>query len=263
MSARQIRFVVVGLVLAAGCRQDTQSARGAVQAVGDSKPARHFEKAAGFSFVPPKGWTMTDGATLAKAAKAFQEKYAAATQRIKQQIQAQLKRARPGSFQEKVLKQQLAQLEKQSGQPVEKVGKSTTLERRTILVCSGPDDAGAASSITFDAITPAKGKVVKKALADAVAQYKFVANNTNPYSRVVAQTTLKTAAGAQCVVLETSFFPATYLGDTDDRVRLRITHYFVELSPGRILVATCSAASASRLNAVFEASLKTLRLEKP
>src|SRR5262249_52925174 len=151
------------------------------------KPARHFEKEAGFSFVPPKGWTMTGAAELAQAAaaaqqadKAFQQKYAATTQLIKQGMLAQLKRVQPGSFQEKVLKQQLAQVEKQAKQQAEWEEQSSKLASRPILECSGSAAKGPAPSISFSVLTPAKGKAAakgkpaKNTLADAVAQYKYV-----------------------------------------------------------------------------------------
>ena len=250
---------------------------GPALASGDEKPARRVEKDAGFSVVPPKGWTLTDAAELAqadaeaqKADKAFQDQHAAVTKKIKDGILAQLKRRQPGSFQEKLLKQQLEQLEKQSKEQTELNEQSKKLESRSILMCSGSADEGATPSITFSVLTPAraakgpaKDKVAKNALADAVAQYKYVADHTNKFSGVVAQKKLKTDAGVEFVVLVTKLFPATYLGDTDDRVELRITHYFFELSPGRVLVVTCSAASDSKLDPVFEASLKTLRFEKP
>jgi hypothetical protein len=253
-------FVGLGIVL------------GPALAIGDEKPARHFEKDAGFSFVPPKGWMKVGAAELAKADAAaqqadkdFQQFHAAVTQQIKQGIMGQLKRVQPGSFQAKLLKQQLDQLEKQANQDSEMEEQSTKLASRSILMCSGwaKDPA---PSMTFSLLTPrpaAKGKGAKIKLADAVAQHKYVAEHTNPFSGVVAQKKLKTDAGAEFVVLVTKFFPATYLGDTDDRVQLRITHYFFELSPGRVLVATCSAVWDSKLDPVFEASLKTFRLEKP
>src|SRR5262245_6758214 len=223
-------------------------------AIGDEKPARHFEKDAGFSFVPPKGWTMTGAAELAQAAaaarpleKAVQQHHVATTQLIRQGMLAQLKRVQPGSVQEKLLKQQLAQLEKQVKEQSDLQEQSTKLESRPILMFTGSSADGPAPSISFSVLTPAKGKAAakgkpaKNTLADAVAQYTYVADHTNKFSGVVAQKKWKTDAGVEFVVLVTKSFPATYLGDTDDRVESRITHYFVELSPGRVLVATCEA----------------------
>jgi hypothetical protein len=247
---------------------------GPALAIGDEKPARHVEKEAGFSFVPPKGWTLTDAAAMAEADaaaqkldKAVQERYAATTQRIRQTIQAQLKLVPPGSFQEKLLKQQLEQLEKQAKPQMDLAEQSAKIKSRSMLMYSGRSAEGIpAPSITFSVLTPGpavKDKGAKIKLADAVAQYKYVAEHTNMFSGVLAQKTFKAEAGAEFSVLVTKLFPADYVGDKDDRVELRITHYFLEPSPGRVLVVTCSAASDSKLDPVFEASLKTFRLEMP
>jgi hypothetical protein len=251
---------------------DTKPAKGPILPVGDNKPARQFEKAAGFSFVPPKGWTMTRAADLAesdaaseKLAKEVQEKYDAATQRIRQAFQAQLKAAPPGSFQEKVAKQQLDQLEKQAKPQADLAERSAKIKSRSILMCSGSsENDGLLPYITFSELAPGpavKDKAAKIKLADAVANYKYVADHTNEFSGVVAQKKLKTDASQEFVVLVTKLFPADYFGDVDDRVELRITHYFLEASPGRVLLVTCSAPTDSKLDAVFEATLKTFRLE--
>jgi hypothetical protein len=81
------------------------------------------------------------------------------------------------------------------------------------------------------------------------------AGRTNETFKVVAEKKLKTDAGAECVVLVT---------EIDHRgLTYRTTRYFFDFSTERKLVASCTAPSAAKLDAVFEASLKTLRVEKP
>ena len=246
---------------------------GPALAIGDEKPVRHLEKDAGFSFVSPKGWTLTDAAAMAKSAAPIKEEAEKgaqlqnlAIQRQKQFILEQLKLARPGTPLEKMLREQVVVLEKQAKQQLD-AAKQVLSEENPILICSSPAAKEPAPSIRFYVLKPAnnaKDKVEKITLADVVAKYKHVAKNTNPYSSLVAERKFKTDEGVECVVVVAKVFPATYFGPEDDRVEMRNTHYISELSPGRVLVVTCSAASEdAKVDTVFEASLKTLRLEKP
>ncbi|HYT88523.1 MAG TPA: hypothetical protein VEL76_07425 [Gemmataceae bacterium] len=209
--------------------------QGSGLAVQAQQPARHVETAGGFSFVPPKGWKATDEA-IANQVK---------------QIEKQLAAAPPGSPQEKALKRAIATLQLMAKQSMKG------------FLGSGAD--GPAPTISFSVEDLRKfnitvnGVAVKATLADLVAHYKYPppgrTNEEVDSFRVVAEKKLKTDAGAECVVLVTEF--------DRNRLRYRQTYYFFDLSPDRKLVATCKAPWIDKLDAVFEASLKTLRLEKP
>jgi hypothetical protein len=154
-------------------------------AAGDEQPARHLEKTGGFSFVPPKDWTV----------KEF-----------------------PG------LK---------------------------FKVAVGPAADGFAPNINFvdEAFAGKLGEYVtgnKKTLQALFKNYKELEEKE-----------IKTANGEMCIRLVTQ--------SEHNGKALRQSFYFFDVAPGRKLVATCTALAdgGDKLDAVFEASLKTFRLEKP
>lgn len=320
-------MVVLGLALG----------QGPALAGGDEKPARHVDQAGGFSFVPPKGWTvfyfdekfkqsMQEARQRVEAAKqraqAAKEQAQAAKQRVEaagqdalriaeEKLTDQLNKlqgssAPPGSAQDiqlKALEKGLESLAKarrdnenmeraaekmrqdaekkgQNRQPIKARRDNESMERAvekmrqnrqpikdnfTAFQFMGSGSNGPAPWIQFNVedlrrfkIT-VNGKPVKATLADLVARYRDPplpsTQEVADSFRVVAEKKLKTDAGAECVVLVTEF--------DRSRLRYRQAYYFFDLSPDRKLVVTCNAPAIDKLDAVFEACLKTLRLEKP
>jgi hypothetical protein len=229
-------------------------------AVANGQPARHLEKAGGYSFVPPKGWKMYDGGSAAFA-KTADETIDKQMKQIKQQLAA----APPGSPQAKALQQALDALQRIQKQTQEMgaLAKQAGVED-DFKGFMGSAANGPAPTISFSVANlrnfkkTVDGKAVDSTLADVIALYKQPPPGTtardNETFHVVAEKKLKTEAGAECVVVVT---------EIDQKgVRYRHTYYFFDLSAERKFVARCSAAAVYDLDAVFEASLKTLRMEK-
>ncbi len=297
-------MVVLGLALG----------QGPALAGGDEKPARHVDQAGGFSFVPPKGWTvfyfdekfkqsMQEARQRVEAAKqraqAAKEQAQAAKQRVEaagqdalriaeEKLTDQLNKlqgssAPPGSAQDIQLKalekaldsfakarrdnENMERAVEKMRQDAEKKGQNRQpiKDNFTAFQFMGSGSNGPAPWIQFNVedlrrfkIT-VNGKPVKATLADLVARYRDPplpsTQEVVDSFRVVAEKKLKTDAGAECVVLVTEF--------DRSRLRYRQAYYFFDLSRDRKLVVTCNAPAIDKLDAVFEACLKTLRLEKP
>jgi hypothetical protein len=277
-------LVVLGIMLG----------QGPDRAVGDEKPARHVDKPGGFSVVPPKAWTifyfdekfeksMTEARK--KATKTGNDAMKLAEERLTQQIK-QLKgppAPLPGSPQEiqlKTMEKVLESLAKaradrdKMARDAEKIGREAEKKEQDVAPIKddfkafqfmGSGANGPAPWIQFNVehlsrfTTTINDVAVKSTLANVVAQYKkppiSLTQKEAETFKVVAEKKLKTDAGAECLVLVTEF--------DQKGLRYRQTYYFFDLSEERKLVATCNAPWIDHLDAVFEASVKTLRLEKP
>src|SRR5262245_39690092 len=88
-------------------------------AVAHAQPARHVEKAGGFSYVPPNGWKMYDSGS-----EAFARTADATMQKQMQQIQQQLAKAPAGSAQAKALQHALDTLARMQQQNREMARKA-------------------------------------------------------------------------------------------------------------------------------------------
>ncbi|HYV36154.1 MAG TPA: hypothetical protein VE988_10650 [Gemmataceae bacterium] len=93
-------------------------------------------------------------------------------------------------------------------------------------------------------------------LKDYVAASKKALQAVIKDIKEISETEMQTAEGAACVRL---VFEAEHQG-----IRLRQTVYCLDLAPGKKLAITCStlADGGDKLDAVFEASAKSLRIEK-
>jgi hypothetical protein len=121
---------------------------------------------------------------------------------------------------------------------------------------------GPAPSIVFEDFVrtaTVNGKPVKTTLEDCVAFFKeppiWASKEAAETFMVVAEKKLKTEAGLECAVV------VTYIHTR------RITYYCFDLGGERFLVARCTASYAlpdqgEKLDPVFEASVKSFRLEK-
>jgi hypothetical protein len=152
----------------------------------DEKAARHVEKAGGFSFVPPKDWTMRD------------------------------------------------------------VGIASIKYKAAI----GPAANGFAPNIVF------VDEAYKGTLADYMAANKKSLAKVFKNYKELGEKNLKTEGGADMIML--------VIQREDNGKMLRQTFYFVDLSPEKKMVATCSALTdgGDKLDGLFETSLKSFRVEK-
>jgi hypothetical protein len=213
-------------------------------AVAAEKPARHFEKVGGFSWVPPKGWKLIDTSkeVLAPEMKAILV--------LKKKIEAKkpANRTEAEIFQLGVFETML-----KAGA----LAKGMTHYKQAW----GPGAGAPTPSIVLQDFvrTGLDGRKLKTTMADCVANYKQapggVTREVADSFRVVSQKKMKTDSGAGCVVLVTEF--------VENLLSYRQTYYMFDLGGGRFLVATCRAPWINKLDAVFAASMKTLRREKP
>lgn len=211
-------------------------------AAAEEKAVRHVEKAGGFSWVSPKGWKMTDPAKEADAAiKTIQD--------MKKKIEAK----RPADR---------TPAEKTQLDAFDKVLKAAALAKGAVKkyqTAWGPEGPIPAPSVTFDEFV-GNGEKGKTTLADCAAFYKKAPADLSDDEKdgftVLGERKLKTDAGAECAVVVVTYGS------------WRVTYYCFDLGKGRFLVATCSASrgitdQAEKLDPVFDACIKTFRMEKP
>jgi hypothetical protein len=117
-------------------------------------------------------------------------------------------------------------------------------------IAHGPAADGFAPNINF-ADEAFRGK-----LSDYVTANKRTLSAVFKDYKELGEAELKTDDGMPCIRLVAQ---CNHQGKV-----LRQTFYFFDLAPGRKLVATCSALAdgGEKLDPVFEASLKTFRVEK-
>jgi hypothetical protein len=248
---RVILIAVLGIVLTLGPGL----------AVATGQTPRHVEKAGGFSYVPPKGWKVFDNGSAA-----FMKTTDDTIDKQVKEIKKQLAAAPPGSVQAKALQQALDVLQKiqKQAQEMTKVVKQIGVEDNFKgFMPAAADGPSAALSFTVDNLPkmPRKtvdGKPVEMTLADVIASHKqppiAFGGRENETFKVVAEKKLKTDAGAECVVVVTEM-------DLKG-VSYRNIACVLELPGQRILTANGWAAVADNLDAVYEATFKSLRVEK-